>query len=71
MCNPIAQALILNRVGTELNIVLGLCVGHDTLFIMYSKAPVTYLAVKDRVTGHNPLAAIYARNYFRARLGEE
>ncbi|MEM4592859.1 MAG: DUF1847 domain-containing protein [Sulfolobales archaeon] len=68
MCNPIVQAELLNSVGTELNVVLGLCVGHDTLFIKYSKAPVTYLAVKDRVTGHNPLAAIYASNYFKPRL---
>ncbi len=70
ICNPVAQALILNEVGTELNIVLGLCVGHDTLFTMFSRAPVTYLAVKDRVTGHNPLAAIYAMHYFRKRLFE-
>lgn len=68
MCNPVVQAELLNSVGTELNIVLGLCVGHDTLFIEYSKAPVTYLAVKDRVTGHNPLVVVYASNYFRSRL---
>ncbi|MEM2499109.1 MAG: DUF1847 domain-containing protein [Sulfolobales archaeon] len=68
MCNPVVQAEILNFVGTELNIVLGLCVGHDTLFIKYSKAPVTYLAVKDIVTGHNPLAVIYVSNYFKLRL---
>lgn len=68
MCNPVAQAELLNYVGTELNVVVGLCVGHDTLFIMHSKAPVTYLIAKDRVTGHNPAAAIYALNYFRNRL---
>ncbi|MEM0015107.1 MAG: DUF1847 domain-containing protein [Zestosphaera sp.] len=68
MCNPVVQADLLNAVGTELNVVVGLCVGHDTLFIMHSKAPVTYLIVKDRVTGHNPAAAIYVQNYFRARL---
>lgn len=71
ICNPIAQAYLLNEAGTELNVVLGLCVGHDTLFIAHSKAPVTYLAVKDRVTGHNPLVALYARRYFRSRLGME
>jgi uncharacterized metal-binding protein len=68
ICNPITQAELLNHVGTELNIVVGLCVGHDTLFMMYSKAPVTYLIVKDRVTGHNPAAAIYVQNYFKTRL---
>ncbi len=68
MCNPIAQALILNEVGTEVNGVIGLCVGHDSLFYMHSRAPVVTLVVKDRVTGHNPAAAIYAMNYFANRL---
>ncbi len=68
MCNPIAQALILNRIGTELNVLLGLCVGHDSLFLKYVDAPTTVLAVKDRVTGHNPLAAIYTANSYYARL---
>jgi uncharacterized metal-binding protein len=59
MCNPIAQAMIVNDAKVEFNILLGLCVGHDSLFFKYAKAPTTVLAVKDRVTGHNPLAAIY------------
>ena len=60
MCNPIAQAEILNRVGTGLNIVVGLCVGHDSLFYMHSKAPVTTLITKDRVTGHNPVIVLFS-----------
>ncbi len=68
MCNPIAQAYILNRAGTELNVLLGLCVGHDSLFIKYSAAPVTVLAVKDRVLAHNPLGAIYAAHYYAPKL---
>lgn len=59
MCNPIAQAEYLNDKKTDLNVVLGLCVGHDSLFFKYSKSPVTVLAVKDRVLEHNPLKAIY------------
>jgi len=59
MCNPIAQALIANNEKTQFNILLGLCVGHDSLFFKYTDAPTTVLAVKDRVTGHNPLAAVY------------
>jgi uncharacterized metal-binding protein len=59
MCNPVAQARVLNRVRTEFNIVLGLCVGHDSLFLRHAEAPCTVLAVKDRVLGHNPLAAVY------------
>jgi uncharacterized metal-binding protein len=68
MCNPVAQAKILARAGTELNIVLGLCVGHDTLFFRYSSAPVTVLAVKDRVLAHNPLGLINAPFFFRKKL---
>lgn len=66
MCNPVFQAKLLNHEKTDFNILLGLCVGHDSLFFRYSDAPVTVLAVKDRVTGHNPLAAIYlSDSYFR------
>ena len=66
MCNPIFQARLLNESETELNILLGLCVGHDALFFKYAEAPTTVLAVKDRVTGHNPLAAIYlSDSYYR------
>ena len=68
MCNPAAQAMLLNKAKTDLNILVGLCVGHDTLFIKNSEAPITILAVKDRVTGHNPLAAIYASHYFASKL---
>lgn len=59
MCNPIAQAEFLNEKKTDFNIILGLCVGHDTLFFKYSEAPVTVLAVKDRALAHNPVAALY------------
>lgn len=49
--------------------MLGLCVGHDTLFMKYAKAPMTVLAVKDRVTGHNPLAAVYlAQGYYNKKF---
>ena len=58
MCNPIYQAKLLNHEEIEFNILLGLCVGHDSLFFKYAQAPTTVLAVKDRVTGHNPLVAI-------------
>ena len=69
MCNPIGQARLLADAGTELNVLLGLCVGHDSLFFKHSVAPVTVLAAKDRVLGHNPLAAIYqADGYYHDRL---
>ena len=59
MCDRLGQARALDLAGTQLNLLLGLCVGHDSLFMKHSVAPVTVLAVKDRVLGHNPLAAIY------------
>ncbi|WP_227018646.1 DUF1847 domain-containing protein [Sinanaerobacter chloroacetimidivorans] len=69
MCNPIGQAKLLNKAETELNIILGLCVGHDSLFIKYSEAPVTVFAVKDRVLAHNPLGALYlCDSYYKNRL---
>ena len=67
-CNPVAQARILNEVGTDLNVVVGLCVGHDILFSRHSKAPVTTLVVKDRVTGHNPVAVLYGQPFYYRRL---
>jgi len=69
MCNPIAQAMMLNEQKTQLNIVLGLCVGHDSMFYKYSEALVTTLVTKDRVTGNNPAAALYcADGYFKNRI---
>lgn len=69
ICNPVGQAEVLNAEGTDLNVVMGLCVGHDSLFIMHSKAPVTCLVAKDRVTGHNPVAPLYvAHSYYREKL---
>lgn len=69
MCNPIGQALLLNEQNTDFNIILGLCVGHDTLVMKYLEAPMTILAVKDRVTGHNPLVPIYlSESYYHNKL---
>ena len=70
-CNPIGQALLLNKAKTDFNIMLGLCVGHDTLFMKYSEAPMTVFAVKDRVLAHNPLGAVYASHYFGRRFPKE
>jgi uncharacterized metal-binding protein len=51
-CNPAGQAKYLEDNGTELNILMGLCLGHDMIFNSRSKAPVTTLVVKDRKLGH-------------------
>ncbi len=72
MCNPIAQAELLNRAGCQLNIVLGLCVGHDSLFFRHSKGLATTLVAKDRVLAHNPLGALnLADTYYQRVWGPE
>ena len=72
MCNPILQAKLLNRQNTDLNIVVGLCVGHDSLFYKHSKAPVTTCVAKDRVLMHNTVAALYgAESYYRRKIFSE
>jgi uncharacterized metal-binding protein len=68
MCNPIAQAMIINNAQVDLAIMLGLCIGHDTLFIKYCDVPLTVLAVKDRLLAHNPLAALYLSDSYYRRL---
>jgi uncharacterized metal-binding protein len=68
MCNPILQAKILNAAKTDLNILMGLCVGHDSLFYKHSDAIVTTLVAKDRVLGHNTVAAIYQADKYYAKV---
>lgn len=56
-------------IGIHRSAVVGLCVGHDSLFIKFSEAPVTVLIAKDRVLAHNPVGALYcARATMRVRL---
>ena len=68
MCNPILQAKLLNRAKVDLNVVIGLCVGHDSLFYKYAEALTTTLVTKDRVLGHNPAAALYQAEAYYSRL---
>ena len=68
MCNPILQAKILNEQKTDLNIMIGLCVGHDSLFLKFVEAPTTVLIVKDRVLLHNPAAALYGSQGMYSRF---
>lgn len=71
-CNPVMQAKLLNKNRTDLNVVVGLCVGHDSLFYKYSKAVTTTLVTKDRITGHNPVAALYtAQSYYKKLLSDQ
>ncbi len=72
LCNPISQAYLLNEAGCQLNVVLGLCVGHDSLFFKHSEGLVTTLVAKDRVLAHNPIGALaLADSYFSRVWGPE
>ena len=58
MCNPAGQAEYLKENNTELNISMGLCVGHDMVFNQKSTSPVSVLIVKDRANKHNTMESI-------------
>jgi uncharacterized metal-binding protein len=58
MCNPAGQAEFLKQNNTELNISMGLCVGHDMVFNQKSASPVSVLVVKDRANKHNTMESI-------------
>jgi len=68
MCNPVSQAEMLNRAGCQFNVVLGLCVGHDSLFFRHSEGLVTVLVTKDRVLAHNPVGALELANSYYSRV---
>jgi uncharacterized metal-binding protein len=68
MCNPVSQAELLDRAGCELNVVLGLCVGHDSLFFRHSRGLATTLVAKDRVLAHNPVGALQLADTYFARV---
>ena len=57
MCNPAGQADFLNTNNTELNISMGLCVGHDMIFGKKSDGLVTNLFDKDFTNNNNPTIA--------------
>lgn len=68
MCNPVSQAEQLNHAGSEFNVVLGLCVGHDSLFFRHSDGPVTTLVAKDRVLAHNPVGALNLADSYYSKV---
>lgn len=53
LCNPAGQAQYLNDKKTDLNISIGLCVGHDMIFNKQSLAPVTCVYTKDSTNNNN------------------
>ena len=68
MCNPISQAQLLNDAGCQLNVVLGLCIGHDSLFFKHSEGLATTLVAKDRVLAHNPVGTLALADTYYSRV---
>jgi uncharacterized metal-binding protein len=64
-CNPWGQARALNKIGTDFNIMVGLCMGADCVFAQGSQAPATALFVKDRSLANNPIGAVYSEYYLK------
>ncbi len=62
-CNPSGQAAILNSLDTDINVIVGLCVGADCIFTRESHAPVTTIFVKDKSLANNPIGAVYSNYY--------
>jgi len=62
-CNPIGQARVLNSLGTDINVAVGLCVGCDCIFLRHSEAPASTLLVKDKSLANNPVSALYSKYY--------
>lgn len=58
-CNPLGQARLMNEQKVQFNLVMGLCAGHDSLFMKHAEAMSTVIAVKDPATGHSPVMALY------------
>jgi len=58
ICNPVAQARLLNERSVDLVAQVGLCLGHDLILQEECRAPVTTLVVKDRALDHHPVLAL-------------
>ena len=65
VCNPKGQAEVLNSLDTDLNVIVGICMGADCVFTQASKSPVSTLFVKDRSLANNPIGAVYSDYYLK------
>ena len=65
VCDPSGMAWVLNEAKTDLNVLVGVCVGADCVFNREGKAPVTTLFVKDKSLANNPIGAVYSHYYLK------
>jgi uncharacterized metal-binding protein len=59
ICNPLAQAALLNRDNVQFALILGQCIGHEAATLGALHMPAICLVAKDRVLAHNTVAALY------------
>ncbi len=55
-CNPALQAYLLDREKTELNVIIGLCAGNDSLFLRHSATPAAHLIINNPDSAVKPLS---------------
>jgi uncharacterized metal-binding protein len=56
ICNPVAQAKLLNERKVDLVALVGLCIGHDLILHKECNVPITTLVVKDRALDHHSIS---------------
>jgi uncharacterized metal-binding protein len=59
MCSGLIMAELLNSENTEMNVLMGICVGQDSLFFKYADVFTIPFVVMDRVYGGATMAGIY------------
>jgi uncharacterized metal-binding protein len=64
----VTQAEQLASYGSELNVICGMCPGHEAMFIRSSDAPVTGFVARDARLRHNPVAALYTSDGYSKQL---
>ena len=67
--DPIAQAKTFEEQETDLNLLCGMCVAHEVLFLGTARTPTVGLIARDTRLHHNPAAALYtSRSYLKAEV---
>jgi uncharacterized metal-binding protein len=68
-CDPLGQAEFFADRSTDLNVLTGMCVGHEIIFLKATRAPAVGLIARDVRLRHNPAAALYtSRSYLEKEL---
>lgn len=67
--DPITQSEFFSDRDTELNVLAGMCVSHEAIFLRATHAPTVSLIARDTRLHHNPAAGLYtSRSYLKSQL---